>query len=596
MANLLEISPISVLSTDTGEFNNDSLTKDTTPTFTGTATPGAKIKLFEAGVLIGSTVADINGAFNVTAKALADGWHTVSIQASDKAGNIAWSGVMPFNIDTVKPDAPTGITLLNDNGNSSTDHVTSNNLLVFSGQAEYASAINIYEGGKLIGTNLGLTSSGGWYAELETALSAGTHNLTFRTVDLAGNLSATATAFKVVIDNSEAAPTALNLAASSDLGKSSTDNLTGDTAPLINGKAAAGATITLYDNGVGVGMTSADAAGLWSMTPSVQGDGAHHLSATATDQFGNVSALSKELLITLDATAPVISNVPVLDAKSDTGVFLNNGLLTKLVRPTLTGTSEAGNVINLFDGETLVGRTTAKPDGSWSITSSTLTNGDHALSFTAADAAGNVSTSSVRTITVDSIRAAAPTALVLMNDNGTSSTDHVTGFTQPLIYGKAEANSVISLYEGGKLLGTTTTSGEGNFGIAPDQQLGYGKHSLTVTATDWAGNISTASAALKFVVDPTIVDQVLVGTTGANLLTVENQRGGNVDVWNFNAAEGDQLALQHNYNDLNLTSVADVLSHSKVVGANLVLDFGPGHAITLMGVATLDPGAVVLIA
>ena len=73
---------------------------------------------------------------------------------------------------------------------------------------------------------------------------------------------------------------------------------------------------------------------------------------------------------------------------------------------TIAGTAEAGSTVELFDGATSKGTTTAT-GGTWSIALTGVADGVHAYTAKATDAAPNTSgASNVRTITVDT---AAPT-------------------------------------------------------------------------------------------------------------------------------------------------------------------------------------------
>ncbi|MDP2240501.1 MAG: Ig-like domain-containing protein, partial [Burkholderiales bacterium] len=109
------------------------------------------------------------------------------------------------------------------------------------------------------------------------------------------------------LDEIALAPSAPDLAAASDSGSSSTDNITNDTTPTVTGTGAeAGATVTLYDtDGTTVlGTGVADGAGAWSITSTALAQGAHTLTAKQTDLAGNVSVASAGLAITVDTTAP----------------------------------------------------------------------------------------------------------------------------------------------------------------------------------------------------------------------------------------------------------------------------------------------------
>ena len=57
----------------------------------------------------------------------------------------------------------------------------------------------------------------------------------------------------------------------------------------------------------------------------------------------------------------------------------------------LIGTAEANSKVTVFDGATPLGTTTADSSGSWSYTTNPLSDGPHAFTATAADAAANTS-------------------------------------------------------------------------------------------------------------------------------------------------------------------------------------------------------------
>ena len=72
----------------------------------------------------------------------------------------------------------------------------------------------------------------------------------------------------------------------------------------LTGTAEADAVISVYDGATLLGTVSADGSGAWSYTLGHLADGAHSLTATATDAAGNTGAASSALSFTVDATAP----------------------------------------------------------------------------------------------------------------------------------------------------------------------------------------------------------------------------------------------------------------------------------------------------
>ncbi|MEJ6024389.1 Ig-like domain-containing protein, partial [Ramlibacter sp. PS4R-6] len=124
----------------------------------------------------------------------------------------------------------------------------------------------------------------------------------------------------VTIDTTApAAPSAPDLTAGTDSGSSSTDNITNDNTPTFTGTAEANSSVTLYDTDgtTVVGTGSADGSGNWSITVSTLGDGAHTITAKATDAAGNTSAAGTGLSVTVDTAAPSAPSAPDMTAGTD---------------------------------------------------------------------------------------------------------------------------------------------------------------------------------------------------------------------------------------------------------------------------------------
>jgi hypothetical protein len=91
---------------DTGLSSTDNLTRDTTPTFTGTAQPGATVKILDGTTEVGSGPADSSsGSYSITTSvALRAASHSVSATATDADGNTSSkSEALAVTIDTRKP-------------------------------------------------------------------------------------------------------------------------------------------------------------------------------------------------------------------------------------------------------------------------------------------------------------------------------------------------------------------------------------------------------------------------------------------------------------------------------------------------------------
>ena len=136
------------------------------------------------------------------------------------------------------------------------------------------------------------------------------------------------------------------------------------------------------------------------MTVSKLADGVHSITATATDVAGNVSAASTARSVTIDTVTPAAPSTPVLAPASDGGVKGDN--ITNVNTPTFAGTAEAGSTVTILSDGTAVGTGIATSGGSYSVTTSTLTDGTHSITATATDVAGNVSPASAAlSVTID---------------------------------------------------------------------------------------------------------------------------------------------------------------------------------------------------
>jgi hypothetical protein len=106
------------------------------------------------------------------------------------------------------------------------------------------------------------------------------------------------------------APGGLGLAPGSDSGVAG-DNRTNVTSPLLLGQGEAGDTVSLFEAGAVVGGGTVGADGVLSATAAGLAPGVHVLSAVQTDRYGDVSAPSGGLSVTIDTSVPVVSSPAV---------------------------------------------------------------------------------------------------------------------------------------------------------------------------------------------------------------------------------------------------------------------------------------------
>ena len=91
------------------------------------------------------------------------------------------------------------------------------------------------------------------------------------------------------------------------------DGITNDNTLTLTGTAEANSTVKVYDGATLLGTATANGSGAWSYTTAALVDGAHSLTATATDAAGNTSAASAALNVTVDCQRRVRRRSLVLE-------------------------------------------------------------------------------------------------------------------------------------------------------------------------------------------------------------------------------------------------------------------------------------------
>ncbi len=141
---------------------------------------------------------------------------------------------------------------------------------------------------------------------LNGELAEGTHTLQFIAEDELENRHDVPVTFTFTLDRTApAAPSAPDLLAADDSGAFDDDNITNVTTPRFDVTAEANALVTLFANGSVIGEGTTNAAGFVRIASSPLAAGAHAITAMATDQAGNESALSAGLTVHVVTAAPI---------------------------------------------------------------------------------------------------------------------------------------------------------------------------------------------------------------------------------------------------------------------------------------------------
>lgn len=193
-----------------------------------------------------------------------------------------------------------------------------------------------------------------------------------------------------------AAPSTPDLAAASDTGLSSSDNITNDTTPTLSGSALPSSTITIFVDGTEVGTTTASPSGNWTATLSEPlADGAHAITAKAFNGT-LLSDASQALTLTVDTAPPAVASSSYdREVTQRVSLVFDDAIAGQISASEVVLTNATTTAVtNAISVLTSGGNTIA----TFVITSSRLANGRYTLSLAgdaATDVAGNALTEQV---------------------------------------------------------------------------------------------------------------------------------------------------------------------------------------------------------
>ncbi|MEM6162496.1 Ig-like domain-containing protein, partial [Erwinia sp. P6884] len=525
-----------------GVIADGSVTDDARPTYAGTATQDIDhVNIYDDGTLIGSAAVDADGNWSWTPEsALASGAHALTVAAVDAAGNegpqvsgtadAAWD----FSVLTSAPAQPSIENVVDDysqgedadTGFLQKGQSTNDSTLTVNGNAGAGLTVVVWAtdaAGNKVSVGEGVADSEGRWSITTSALGEdGSYSLTATAVNAAGVSSAETGAFNVVLDTlvPEAAEATLMDAQGEVQGEVADGGVTDDRSPVLKGTAEAGATVAVYLDGssTAVGSTVAGADGSWTLALGTLADGEHSWQVKVTDAAGNETR-GESSAFTLDSSSVALTIDQANDnVGSVTGAVLNGGL-TDDSTPELQGTAQAGAVVTIRDaaGEVL-GSSTADSSGIWRFAVAELADGEHSFTAEVTNAAGNRSEATF-TLTVDATAPILPVITGMTDDVGTvqdtlTVSGGVTDDPAPTFTGTAEAGSLVTLYDGDTtVLGSVRADAAGSWSYTPTTNLVDGEHSISVTSTDAAGNVSAPSADWSFTLDTsTIAPEITTNT------------------------------------------------------------------------------------
>jgi hypothetical protein len=431
---------------------NESVTKNTTPTFSGTAEAGSTVKVMDGTTTLCTIQAGGGEAWScISGSTLGEGIHNISATATDAAGNDSTDATLAIEIDLTAPAQPT----------IGTATITGDTTPTFFGTAEKGSLIAVTVDGAASCTTTA-TGAGSWSCVAGSTLSQAAHSVSVTATDVTSNISPPAI-LALTVDTTQPDSPAF--------GSTATTN---DTTPVFAGTAEPNGTVRVSVDGTLYCTVTANGAGNWNNCTSgtALSAGSHTVTATAMDAANNTSPPATQSL-TIDTSAPAAPAISSPAATNDT-------------TPTFAGMAEPGSTVTVGDGATTLCTDTASASGAWSCgAAAPLVPGNHNISVTATDAANNTSSAATQTLTVD---ASAPAAPVVTGPTAGASVKDM-----PTFGGTAEAGATITVKDGETVICTATVDGASNWSCSAAAPLSERVHAISIVVTDSAGNTSVAT-------------------------------------------------------------------------------------------------------
>ncbi|NWA62752.1 hypothetical protein HX773_17765 [Pantoea sp. B9002] len=456
------------------------------------------------------------GTLNWTApEAVEDGSYSFSLVIVDRAGNHSQAGLATFVIDTTPPEAPRLYSIYDDQGKESLflpGGTSDDKTPTLTGNAQRGSTVYLKnDKGETIGSAVADKETGEWVITPTVELKDGENNLTLVAVENFAKADRVGTPMEFVINVAPDAgvlpPDTITITQAFDdagtaTGPLSNGALTDDTTPTLSGSVSANSVVTVFYRLAGsntwAGSATATVTGeSWSWTPdSALPTGVYEFQAAIADK--------SSALFTLDiaSAADIISRTRIDAVEDDFGTatgLLASGAITDDATPTFRGSAEANSKVVIR--YTQVGNVAASvvvdadSAGKWSWTpGSDLPGGTWGFAVKAQGQDGWTS-DFVLNIADAAGGGFAPIITHAYDDVGTTqnlANGDTTDDTTPTLYGRAEANSQLTLryrtdsgsYDSVQI---DADSG-GNWSWTPDAELSNGSWAFEVQKagqTDW---------------------------------------------------------------------------------------------------------------
>ena len=455
-----------------------------------------------------------------TADVLANPQISVSVTTTDAAGNTATaSEEKTLQIDLAADASITLDTLAGDDVVNHAESLTATTTIsgTVGGDAKVGDAVSVAVNGQLTSGQVIVLDNGelGYQIPVSTADVLANQNISvsITTTDAAGNTATASEQKTLQIDLAADASITLDTLAGDDVvNHAESLNATTTISGTVGGDAKVGDAVTVTVNGqqVNGSVIALDNGELGYQIPvsttDVLANPQITVSITTTDAAGNVATASeqKTLLIDLAADASITLDTLAGDDVVNHAESLN---ATTTISGTVGGDAKVGDAVSVtVNGQLTSGQVIVLDNGDLGYqipvsTADVLANPQISVSVTTTDAAGNVATASEqKTLQIDLAADASMTLDTLAGDDVVNHAESLNATTtiSGTVGGDAKVGDPVSVTVNGQQThGSVIALDNGELGyqipVSTADVLANQNISVSITTTDAAGNVATAS-------------------------------------------------------------------------------------------------------
>ncbi len=304
------------------------------------------------------------------------------------------------------------------------------------------------------------TVEGAWTLVIPP-LMEGTYTITALATDPISGLSLASLPVSLTISNQAPLPPIIESPHDGETIKKATISITG--------KAEPNSQVTVFSQAALLGSVAVSPKGFWSLQTARLEDGPLNLIAISTNVAGVSSLPSDVVTVTIDIGT---SRAPRIDVPK-------NRLISNKKTQVVGGEGKPKSLVVVKLNDKIVAKVRVNAQGRWKTSVKNLKDGSYRLVATTADE--KLSSDPVQFV----IDTKPPKPAIVQK----------TQTDKGLLSGVAEPLSTITFYLDGKKapLGRTMASATGAWSFTPSrrQQLAPGKHTITISVADRAGNVSS---------------------------------------------------------------------------------------------------------